>query len=49
MNCIKKVANLVLCGIAFVWFLEDDPLWIETYRVIHCAIFFYPITGLDRP
>lgn len=38
MNCIKKVANLVLCGIAFVWFLDDDPLWIETCRVIHCAI-----------
>jgi hypothetical protein len=38
MNCIKNVANLVLFGIAFIWFLDDDPLWIETCRVIHCAL-----------
>ena len=33
-----KVANLVLCGIVFVWFPDDDPLWIETCRNIRCNI-----------
>jgi len=32
--CIK-VANLVLCGIVLVWFLDDDPF----YTSKHVAIF----------
>jgi len=35
--CIKLV-NLLLCHIALVWFPDDDPLWVETYRNIHCDI-----------
>lgn len=29
---------LFLCGTAKVWFPDDDPLWIETYRIIQCDI-----------
>jgi hypothetical protein len=28
------VANLVLCGVTFVWFLDDDSTSIETSRNI---------------
>jgi hypothetical protein len=35
--CIK-VANLVSCGIALVWFRDDDLLWIEICRNVHCDI-----------
>ena len=34
----NKMANLVLCGIALLWFPDDDPLWIETLRTIHYDI-----------
>lgn len=27
-----KVGNLVLCGIALVWFFDEDPLQFETRR-----------------
>jgi len=32
------VANLVLHGIALVWFPDDDHLWITTHRNIQCDI-----------
>jgi hypothetical protein len=35
------VANLVLCGIALVWFPDNDPLWIETCSNIQCDIIIY--------
>lgn len=35
--CIK-VANLILCGIALVWFSDDDTLGIETRMNIHYGI-----------
>jgi hypothetical protein len=30
------VANSVLCDTALVWFTDDDPLWIKTWRNIQC-------------
>jgi len=29
---------LALCSSAMVWFPDDDPLWIKTYRIIQCDI-----------
>lgn len=40
--CIK-LFNLLLCHIALVWFPDGDPLWVETYRNIHCGIIIHVI------
>jgi hypothetical protein len=32
---------LVLCGVAVIWFLNDDPLGIETCSSVYCDIVIY--------
>ena len=38
--CIKLV-TLLLYHIALVWFPDGDPLWVETFRNIHCGIIIH--------
>jgi hypothetical protein len=38
VNCVDKVTNLVLWGIALVWFPDDASLRIEMFRNVQCDI-----------
>jgi hypothetical protein len=38
MNGLNNIKCLVLCGIAMVWFPDDDPVCIETHRNTQCDI-----------
>jgi len=35
-TCQRQMPNLVLCGIALVWFPDDVTLWGETCMNIQC-------------